>query len=120
MILGFSPEDLNHAGEIMASARLDLDLASGPIGLTIDPTGRLWVAEALAHQVAAFGPDLRSSATAPPPVLVLDDEALVMPHSVTFDVAGNAWIPCYNGTVLRFDAAQLEPGVGGPPTLILG
>jgi sugar lactone lactonase YvrE len=118
VVLGFDPAAVSRSGEVTATARLDLDPASGPIGLTIDPGGRLWVAEALAHHVAAFGPDLGS--TPSPATVLLADEALVMPHSVTFDRKGNAWIPCYNGTVLRFDRAQVQPGAEGPPTLILG
>ncbi len=36
-----------------------------------------------------------------------------------FDVEGNSWLPCYNGTVARFDRSRLRPGTVDEPDLVL-
>jgi hypothetical protein len=42
-----------------------------------------------------------------------------MPHTVTFDAEGNAWLPCYNGIVARFDRSRVRPGIVDGPDLVL-
>ncbi len=42
------------------------------------------------------------------------------PHAThRFDVEGNSWLPCYNGTVARFDRSRLRPGTVDEPDLVL-
>jgi sugar lactone lactonase YvrE len=93
--------------------RLDLPPDSGPIGLTVDGAGRLWVAEASRDRVVAFGPDLT-------PLITLTGDDVRMPHTVAFDEDGSAWLPCYNGVLVRFEASRLQPGRVIGPDLVVG
>jgi len=43
---------------------------------------------------------------------------VVMPHDVSFDSRGAAWVPCYNDTVLRFSAAALHAGRARPDLVL--
>jgi sugar lactone lactonase YvrE len=107
LVVGLAPSQLRSASP-SPSFRIQLPSDSGPIGLTVDRMGRLWVAEASSSEVAAL--DLTHPGRRPVPVIVLKGDAVHMPHSVTFDAADNAWLPCYNGTVARFDASRVRPG----------
>jgi streptogramin lyase len=107
-VVAVAPGDL-HDGSPPIQERLSLATGSGPIGLTVDERDRLWIAEATADTVAAYalspgGPPRRPSTT-------LRSPALIMPHSVTFDAAGNAWVPYYDGIVGRY--GRPSPGSDG-------
>ena len=111
----YDPSQTLRSGSPRPARRLILPALSGPIGLTVDGQGQVWVAEAMANAIAVFASDARGRAS---PLLTLTDEALVMPHSVTFGPDGSVWVTCYNDTVLRFDGRQLStPEVR--PTLVL-
>src|SRR5262245_23843988 len=92
------PSQIRTSGSPRPADRLTLPTLSGPIGLTFDGE-RMWVSEATADAVAVFPADARGDA---PPATTLQAGACVMPHTVTFDPDGNAWVPCYNDRVLRF------------------
>src|SRR5262249_26301185 len=109
------PSQIRRSGSPRPADRLSLPTLSGPIWLTFDRE-RMWVAEATADAVAVFPALARGNAA---PQTTLQDEACVMPHTVTFDPGGNVWVPCYNGRVLRF-ADRGSAGSLDHPTLVLG
>jgi sugar lactone lactonase YvrE len=111
VVVALSPAQLS-TGAPRPDLRLDLPSDSGPIGLTVDGSGRLWVAEANRDRVVAFGADLT-------PLITLTGSDVRMPHSVTFDGAGSAWLPCYSGVLARFDASRLQPGTVDGPDLVV-
>jgi sugar lactone lactonase YvrE len=116
LVVGLSPSQLS-TGVPQPALRLDLPSDSGPIGLTVDAVGRLWVAEASRDRVVAFG--VNRLAGRPRPLLTLTGRDLQMPHTVTFDSSGNAWLPCYNGVLARFDASRLHLGTIDGPDLVV-
>jgi sugar lactone lactonase YvrE len=110
----FEPDQIARSGSPPPAARLLLPDLSGPIGLTFHDD-RMWVAEATADTVAVFPASARGRID---PAMVIRDEACVMPHTVTFGSGGSVWVPCYNGTVLRFEPDGSRRA-SGPPSLVL-
>jgi streptogramin lyase len=115
VIAVYEPSQIVRSGSPRPAGRLILPPLSGPIGLTVDRLGRVWVAEATANAIVVFASDARGRAS---PLMTLADEAIVMPHTVTFGPDGSMWVPCYNNTVLRFPARQLRTS-DARPALIL-
>jgi sugar lactone lactonase YvrE len=111
VVVALAPGQLA-SGAPQPQVRLDLPPDSGPIGLAVDGAGRLWVAEASRDRVVAFGKDLI-------PLITLMGDDVLMPHTVTFDGGGSAWLPCYNGVLARFDASRLQPGTVTGPDLVV-
>jgi streptogramin lyase len=116
LVIGLAPNQLS-TGTHRPAFRLRLPSGSGPIGLTVDLRGQLWVAEASRNSVVAF--DINEFAQSSP-IMRLTGTDIKMPHTVTFDGAGSAWLPCYNGTLVRFDASRLRPGTIDGPDLVVG
>jgi streptogramin lyase len=112
LVLAFDPSQLGRSGTPGPSERLHLPQLSGPIGLTFDDMNRLWIAEATADAIAAFAPGRTR------PDLTLTGNDLEMPHIIRFGPDGDAWIPCYGDTVLRYDARDVG-AAATRPTLIL-
>jgi streptogramin lyase len=86
---------------------------SGPIGLTFDAQGRLWIAEATLDALAVFTPGQAR------PDYTLTGADLSMPHIARFGPDGGIWIPCFDDTVLRYDADDVEAAGKTQPALIL-
>jgi streptogramin lyase len=78
----------------------------GPIGLIVDPRGRLWVTEADASAVAAF---VVGGAGPPTADIAIRNSRLYTPHTPAIDANGNLWVSCGNNTLVRFSAAGM-PG----------
>jgi sugar lactone lactonase YvrE len=109
VVVGLVPSQLRSGSlKPRPACRIDLPADSGPIGLTVDRPGRLWIAEASASTVAAL--DLTHPGGEAVPVMTLRGDDVHMPHAITFDAKDNAWLPCYNGTLARFDASRLRTG----------
>jgi sugar lactone lactonase YvrE len=115
VVEAFDRSQLQRTGVPRPSQRLQLEQLAGPIGLTFDGRGRLWIAEATLGQIEVFSQDVPA---VPHRDATLHGDDLQMPHSVTFAPDGSIWIPCYNGTVLRY-AAGAESDRGAGPSLIL-
>jgi sugar lactone lactonase YvrE len=103
VVVAILPKDL-HTGSPSPGVRLRLPTLSGPIGLTVR-RDRLWIAEASANAVVAYG--LSREGPSRGPVATIRDPSQTMPHSITFDDRGDAWVPYYNGIVGRFRSDRL-------------
>ena len=85
--------------------------------MTVDDRGRVWIAEAGAHALAAFPRGVKATPSMQPAITISGPD-LEMPHSITFAPDG-AWVPCYNDTVLRYGPDQIAASTSAPPELIL-
>src|SRR5437867_10628278 len=80
VVLAFDRPQLQRSGTPHPSQRLQLAQLAGPIGLTFDERGRLWIAEATLGKIEVFSQDVRGVSDRD----TLKGDMFQMPHSVTF------------------------------------
>jgi len=107
------PDALQGNGPVTPLLEIRLPARTFPIGLTFDRAGRLWMAGARAIVVFRVDPHRATDVA-----MRLAGPDVVMPHDVSFDSRGAAWVPCYNDTVLRFSAAALHAGRARPDLVL--
>jgi sugar lactone lactonase YvrE len=113
MVMALARSELRGRGRVRPELNIDVGTRTFPIGLTFDRSGRLWMAGA--HAIVVFRVHPRRATDV---AMRLSGPDVVMPHDVSFDATGAAWVPCYNDTVLRYSAAGLH-GTRVRPDLVL-
>lgn len=124
-LLHFAPEQLAGSGDRTALAAITSP--SGRFyrltGLAFDTSGTLWIVSSVEARLLAFPRAALASSGAPAARTVISalDSSLVEPSSVAFDRQRRLWVANHgNGTIVRFDAAQLAASGTPAPAVVIG
>ncbi len=85
----------------------------GPLGVTFDSGGNLWVVDGSNHRVLEYNPPFTTDEAAS---LVIGQASLTTktasasldPYAITFDPAGNLWVSNFNRTVVQYTTPFLS------------
>jgi sugar lactone lactonase YvrE len=97
-------------GARMPSKILRLD-GKGPIGVTPQADGRIWIPDALSNELTAYSPPGR--------LLTFRSDALAQPHSIAFDSSGRLWVTNSTNELLGFDAEALATAGTVTPSIVI-
>src|SRR5206468_10290061 len=92
------------------------------VGVAFDSSGEMWITTADDNVLLAFGPAALTSSgfKAAPTVIQSNAGSLGAPTGLAFDPAHRLWVANHdNGTVVRFDRAQLALGGAPVPAVML-
>ena len=92
------------------------------LGVAFDPAGNLWIASEDDSLLLSFPPAALagSGERTPARVIVPVDRSLVGPAALAFDAQDRLWVANRrNGTVVRYDPAQLAAGGSAAPAVVL-
>jgi len=124
-VLGLAPSQLVSDGTVSpATVRgpADLEIHS-LVGLAFDATGRMWVANQGDSVLLAFsGASLASKgARTAATVVSATNRSLSAPVGLAFDRKHRLWAANFgNGTLVRFDSAQLASSGAPTPAVVIG
>ena len=124
-VVQLSPGQLATDGVVLPTA---MRIAAGVethslVGLAFDDSGRLWVANQGDSLLLAFAPAnlARKETRVPATVLSATNRSLSAPVGLAFDPRHRLWAANFgNGTLVRFDAAQLSSSGAPAPSVIIG
>jgi len=123
-ILRLAPSQLSGTGDLVPARTITTPSAriSTLVGMAFDETGSLWVASQDDSLLLRFGQAslATSGSTAATAVIAPTAGSLSGPTSLAFDAAHRLWVANRsNGTLVRFDPAQLAAGGDPAPPVIL-
>jgi hypothetical protein len=123
-ILRLSPAQLSDNGARIPATTLTTTSAQlfSLVGVAFDQTGTMWVASADDSLVLAFAPSALANSGSSPAMVVIEpiDGSLSRPSSLAFDREHRLWVANnYNGTLVRFDPAQLAAGGRQRPAVVI-
>lgn len=124
-ILRLEPSQLSASGPRNPATSLTTTSArlSTVIGIAFDAGGSLWVSSQDDSVVFALSPAALagSGATTPATIITPVNGSLSGPTGVAFDARRRLWVAnSVNGTLVRYDSAQLAAGGAQVPAVILG
>lgn len=125
-VLRLAPDQLGISGAVSPRTAVYASNAEliQPVGVAFDASGTLWVASFSDSVVAGFrtATIARSGATDASIVIRQSGRSLSGPAGLAFDAAHGLWVSNVgNGTLVRFDSAQLaESGAPVPDVVISG
>src|SRR6187399_412280 len=124
-VVRLSPGQLATDGVVLpASMRIPAGLETHSlVGIAFDDAGRLWVANQADSLLLAFPPANPASneTGVPTTVLSASNRSLSAPVGLAFDRRHRLWAANFgNGTLVRFDSAQLSSSGAPVPSAIIG
>src|SRR5437867_5210956 len=123
-IVRLAPEQLSGTGDRVPATTLTTPSAriQTLFGVAFDPNGELWITSADDNLLLAFGPGALTSSGFKAATTVIGPNAgsLTTPTGLAFDPAHRLWVANHdNGTLVRFDGAQLAVGGAPVPAVML-
>src|SRR5438093_6181263 len=123
-IVRLAPEQLSGTGDRVPATTLTTPSAriQTLFGVAFDPNGELWITSAADNLLLAFGPGALTSSGFKAATTVIGPNAgsLTTPTGLAFDPAHRLWVANHdNGTLVRFDGAQLAVGGAPVPAVML-
>src|SRR5437667_1482873 len=123
-IVRLAPEQLSGTGDRVPATTLTTPSAriQTLFGVAFDPNGELWITSADDNLLLAFGPGALTSSgfKAATTVIAPNAGSLTTPTGLAFDPAHRLWVANHdNGTLVRFDGAQLAVGGAPVPAVML-
>src|SRR3989449_8954076 len=123
-ILRLDPTQLSGTGERDPATTLTPPSArlQTLFGVAFDPSGEIWITSADDNLLLAFGPGALTSSGFKAATTVIGPNAgsLGAPTGLAFDPGHRLWVANHdNGTLVRFDGAQLAAGGAPVPAVVL-
>ncbi len=123
-ILHLAPSQLNGDGNLTPATTITTPSAQlfSLVGIAFDAAGNLWVASPDESLLLGFAPAAlaASGSTAAAVVIVPNAGSLSGPTGLAFDPGHRLWVANHeNGTLVRFDPAQLAAGGAPAPAVVL-
>ena len=123
-ILRLDPTQLSGTGERDPATTLTTPSArlQTLFGVAFDPSGEMWITSADDNRLLAFEPAALTSSgfKAATAVIAPNAGSLSAPTGLAFDPAHRLWVANHdNGTLVRFDGAQLAAGGAPVPAVVL-
>jgi sugar lactone lactonase YvrE len=123
-VLRLAPDQLLSSGNATPSTAIVTSSAtlSDLNGIAFDTDGTMWVASRDDSMLVAFSPTslTRSGSTTATVVISFNNGSLSAPTSLAFDRQHRLWVAnSHNGTIVRFDRAQLVSSGSPVPSVII-
>jgi sugar lactone lactonase YvrE len=123
-VIRLAPDQLGTTGQVTPStavftANAELTVS---VGIAFDTSGELWISSLSDSVLVAFAPDALpgSGAAAARTVIRSNNGSLSAPTGIAFDPAHRLWVAnSANGTLVRFDAAELAASGAPTPAVVL-
>ncbi|MGH7675160.1 MAG: hypothetical protein ACREMV_07795 [Gemmatimonadales bacterium] len=123
-IFRLAPAQLSDIGERVPATRLTTagTTLRTLVGVAFDRSGTMWITSSDDHLLLSFEPAALASSglKAATTVIMPNAGSLSAPSGLAFDRARGLWVANFdNGTLVRFDSAQLAVGGAPAPAVVL-